>query len=290
MIAWPSDLIEDLAARRCVLFLGAGVSKNSKNARNERPKDWNEYLLSLAQEIADPGERAEVEQCVKNNELLTACELAKGYVRADRFKSHLLAEFNERRFEHAEIHDSISAIDARYVLTTNFDRLYETRANTLQQNTVLVKNYYDSDVADVFRRKHRVVLKIHGSIDHVDKVIFTRSSYAAARIEYAHFYRLLDTLFTTHTFVFLGASMRDPDLQLVMEDHAYRFEGTRPHFIVMPEGQVSPAVLRVMERSMNLRSLLYDPQNGHEELSASLKTLAPIVMEARAELSVTQNW
>lgn len=290
MIAWPTELVDDLAARRSVLFLGAGVSKNSTNAHGERPADWDQFLLRLASQIADAGHRAEVESCVQDGELLTACELAKEFLQADRFKGQLIAEYNDKQFKHASIHDSISAIDSRFVLTTNFDRLYETRANTLQHNTVMVKNYYDNDVADVFRRRHRTVLKIHGSIDQADKVIFTRSSYAAARVQYAHFYRLLDTMFTTHTFVFLGASMRDPDLQLVMEDHAYRFEGTRPHYIVMPQGQLKPAVQRMMERSMNLRALTYDPASGHAELGQSLAALAPLVTAARDSLSKTQDW
>ncbi len=290
MIDWPTDLIEDLAARRCVLFLGAGVSKNSKNARGERPKDWVEYLRSLAVLIPDAGKKAEVEGCIDEWDLLTACELARMHLRPDIFKRHLLAEFSDKAFEPAEIHDSIIKIDSRFVLTTNFEKLYENRANQIQQNTVIVKNYYDPDVADVFRRSQRAVLKIHGTIDSPDQTIFTRSSYARARTEYAHFYSLLDALFSTHTFVFLGASMKDPDLQMVMEDHAYRFEGSRPHFMVMPKGGVRQSVLEVMEDSMNIRALLYDPANSHQELGESLKALAPIVEDERTHLTQTRNW
>lgn len=290
MIDWPSDLVEDLASRRTVLFLGAGVSKNSKNARGERPKDWVEYLRSLAALITDASKRTEVEQSIAEWDLLTACELARVHLKNDIFKRQLLAEYSDKAFEPAEIHDSIIKIDSRYVLTTNFEKLYENRANQVQQNTVIVKNYYDPDVADVFRRSQRAVLKIHGTIDSPDQTIFTRSSYAKARIEYAHFYRLLDALFTTHTFVFLGASMRDPDLQMVMEDHAYRFEGSRPHFMVMPRGSVRQSVIDVMEESMNLRALLYDSSNNHQELGESLKALAPLVEDERTRLTQTRNW
>jgi hypothetical protein len=290
MIDWPNDLVEDLAARRCVLFLGAGVSKNSKNAMNERPKDWVEYLRSLAALISDTQKRAEVLGCIDEWDLLTACELARMHLRNDIFKRHLLAEYSDKAFEPAEIHDSIIKIDSRFVLTTNFEKLYENRANQVQQNTVIVKNYYDPDVADVFRRSQRAVLKIHGTIDSPDQTIFTRSSYARARIEYAHFYKLLDALFTTHTFVFLGASMRDPDLQIIMEDHAYRFEGSRPHFMIMPRGGVRESVIEVMEDSMNLHALLYDPANNHQELGDSLKALAPLVEDERTRLTQTRNW
>jgi hypothetical protein len=85
MIDWPADLIEDLAARRCVLFLGAGVSKNSKNANGERPKDWVEYLKSLASRIPDATKRAEIDGCIAEWDLLTACELTTCRILRQRF-------------------------------------------------------------------------------------------------------------------------------------------------------------------------------------------------------------
>jgi hypothetical protein len=290
VIDWPPDLVEDIAARRCVLFLGAGVSKNSKNQRGERPMDWVEYLNLLATKIADPGQRTEVEACIQAFDLLTACELARRFLKPDQFKSILIQEFLEKRFEPADIHDDIIMTDSRFVLTTNFDKLYENRANQIQQNTVLVKNYYDTDVADVFRRSQRVVLKVHGTIDSPDKTIFTRSDYAMARTQYSHFYELLNALFVTHTFIFLGASLRDPDMQILLENHRYRFEGSRPHYIMMPKDTTRAGQLHVMEESMNLRALLYTPQDNHVELAASLKALVPLVEAERENLTLTRNW
>ncbi len=290
MIDWPSDLVEDIAARRSVLFLGAGVSKNAKNKNGEHPKDWPEYLQSLASAIPDTDQAEDVRKCINAGDLLTACELARRFLRPDVFKTHLLSEFSDKAFEPAEIHDDLIEVDSRFVLTTNFDKVYENRANHIQQNTVRVKNYHDPDVADAFRRSQRVVLKVHGSIDSPDLTIFTRSAYARARNEYPYFYRLLDALFISHTFVFLGASLRDPDIQMILEDHAYRFEGSRPHFIVMPQDSASGAVISIMEESMNLRALLYDPVDNHAKLATSVQELATLVKAERENLTETMNW
>ena len=35
MINWPEDVVEDIARRRCVLYLGSGVSANSVNEKGE---------------------------------------------------------------------------------------------------------------------------------------------------------------------------------------------------------------------------------------------------------------
>lgn len=290
MIEWPDDLVRDLAARRSVLFLGAGVSKNAQNARGEHPKDWKEFLLYLAQLIPMQRNKDEVMLCLQDSDLLTACELIRKHLQPDGFKTALLKEFTDKAFQPAEIHDNLTRVDSRFVLTTNFDKLYETSANQIQKGTVLVKIYYDLDVADVFRRSQRVVLKVHGTIDSVDRTIFTRSQYAIARRDYAHFYQLLRALFVTHTHIFLGASLRDPDIQILLEDHAFRFEGSRPHFIVMPHDSVRAGTLSVMEETMNLRALVYDPADNHRELAESVAALVPLVEAAREDLSITANW
>jgi hypothetical protein len=150
--------------------------------------------------------------------------------------------------------------------------------------------YYDKDIADVFRRRDRVVLKVHGTIDASDLIIFTRSQYALARRDYGHFYQLLRGLFVTHTFVFLGTSMRDPDMQLLLEDHAYRFEGSRPHYMAMPYDSARAGTLRVMEDTMNLKALLYDPANNHKSLADSIAALVPKVEAAREEIAATAAW
>jgi len=290
MIEWPEDLINDIAARRSVLFLGAGVSKNSENAQGEHPMSWKEFLLHLAALIPAENNKDDVRECVSDGDLLTACELIRRYLQHDGFKTALLREFTDKKFQPAKIHEHLTRVDSRFVLTTNFDKLYETSANQIQKGTVLVKTYYDSDVADVFRRSQRVVLKVHGTIDSVDKTIFTRSQYALARRDHAHFYQLLRALFVTHTHVFLGASLRDPDIQILLEDHAFRFEGSRPHYFVMPRDSTRDGRLSVMEQTMNLRALLYDPANNHRELEESVAALVPLVEAARENLAMTTDW
>jgi hypothetical protein len=290
MIEWPEDLVRDIAARRSVLLLGAGVSRNAESAQGVHPREWGDFLRHLASLLTDRGQEVEIMECIKDVDLLTACELARKYLSVPTFRTEMLKEFSGNGYRHAQIHDDLSRVDSRLVMTTNFDKLYENRANQLQDNTVIVKNYYDNDVADVFRRQDRVVLKVHGTIDAPERTIFTRSQYALARRDYGHFYQLLRGLFVTHTFVFLGTSMRDPDVQLLLEDHAYRFEGSRPHYMAMPENSARSGILRVLEETMNLKALLYDPANNHKSLAESVAALVPKVEAAREEIAKTEAW
>lgn len=289
MIDWPDDLVADIARRRSVLFLGAGVSKNAATATGERPKDWLEFLRHATTKVSVPDAQAEIKDRLDKQDFLTACELIRFHLKPDAFKGLLLQEYNKPYVPGAVFND-IVALDSRYVITTNFDKIYETHANRVQHGTVLVKNYYDDDLSDVLRRTERVVIKIHGTMDSADRTIFTRSAYASARVAHAHSYQILDALFMTHTSIFLGASMRDPDMQLLLEEQTYRFPGRRPHFVVMPNDTELKAVLPIMEETMNIRPILYDPVDHHKELADGLGALRGLVDQARDDLTRTFGW
>lgn len=84
--------------------------------------------------------------------------------------------------------------------------------------------------------------------------------------------------------------MRDPDIQLLLENYAYRFGGARPHYMIMSKDSVSSAVLDIMETSMNLHAVLYDPANHHQELADSIKDLRALVEAERLEIAKRMDW
>lgn len=289
MIDWPEDLVLDIARRRAVLFLGAGVSRNATNALGERPLGWDDFLKRAAEKIKDADDRKVVDECLKEGDLLTACELVREVLGHD-FNSHLLREYSGKQFRPGAIHDDLVALDSRIVLTTNVDRLYEGHANTVRGNSIITKNYYDDGIADILRRPERLVLKVHGTIDTPGRTIFTRVDYARARTQFSQFYRLLESLFLTHTFIFLGASMRDPDIRLVLEDLTYRYTDSRPHYMITPAQELHARVIGIMQKSMSIHAIDYAPADHHIELARSLNGLNRLVQVERERLQNTLEW
>ena len=53
MINWPKQLIDAIARRRCVLFLGAGVSANSINDDGKHPATWREFLSDILEKRSE---------------------------------------------------------------------------------------------------------------------------------------------------------------------------------------------------------------------------------------------
>lgn len=47
MIRWPRELIEDIAKRNCVLYLGSGISAASQNDDGKSPSTWHQFLSDI---------------------------------------------------------------------------------------------------------------------------------------------------------------------------------------------------------------------------------------------------
>ncbi|MCS4165141.1 SIR2 family protein [Sphingobacterium sp. BIGb0116] len=287
MIKWHKDIIEDIARRKAVIFIGAGVSKNSANNTGLRPKDWREFLEHAS---AQTSKKRLVDRLIKNADYLTACELIRRDLGRDDFNTLVRAEFLTPEFSPADIHTHIFNLDSRIVATPNFDKIYDVYAENASKGTISTKTYYDDDVADLIRRPEPIILKIHGTISAADKLIFSRRDYSKARTDFRNFYLVLDALAITHTFIFIGCGPHDPDIRMLLEDYNYRFLLNKKHFIISPKNSSKQEVLSIIEETMNLKTILYDPKNYHAELTESLGELVQLVEAKRLELAETLKW
>jgi len=287
MINWHKDIVEDIARRRAVLFIGAGVSKNSSNGAGNRPKDWNEFL-TFASTLTS--KKKLVDSLIKNADYLTACEIIRQDLGRDDFNSLVKEEFQKPQFHHADIHEHIFNLDLRIVATPNFDKIYDVYAEHASKGNISVKTYYDDDIADVIRRPEPVILKVHGTISAPDKLIFSRKDYSKARTDSRGFYQVLDALAITQTFIFIGCGPHDPDVRLLLEDYNYRFRFNKKHFIISPKNATKKEVLEVMEDTMSLKTITYDSKNNHIELTQSLDELVNLVESKRQEMADLMKW
>lgn len=287
MISWPDELISDLARRKCIIFLGAGVSMNSANSAGRRPKSWKGFLADALTEIAP---NRHVKTLINKNDFLMACEIIKSKLGRERFNTFVLEEYLTPGYRPAPIHTHIYNLDSRIVMTPNFDKIYETYANNIASGSVQVKCYDDNDVAEAIRRPHRLVIKAHGSIDKPDKMIFSRAEYSEAKIAYRNFYTIFEALILTHTFLFVGCGLNDPDIKLLLEDYSYRFKCARNHYFILPTRTIHSDEADILKSAMNLKFITYSSEDNHQELTDSLSELSAIVGDKRNDIATTQNW
>lgn len=257
MIVWPDNLVRDLVEGRCVIFLGAGISCNSTNTAGKSPKSWKDVLLSFANKVVDNKKKKSILNSIVRSDYLMACELVKNILGDDVFNDLLKSEFLIPGFLPSQIHKEIFKLDAAVVITPNFDKIYDTYIAAEAKGTIPILNYYSDDIVDFIRSGTPIVLKIHGTIDEPAKLIFSKKDYAFARNCYASFYKLLEALILTKTFLFLGSGLNDPDIQLLLENHCFQYRNRRKHYFVVPEKQYSRDELTVYESTLNLSFLEY---------------------------------
>jgi len=288
MIEWHDDIVTALARRRAVLFIGAGVSRNSVNAQNRRPPLWSDVLARGIEKCA--GSHREMNRLLKSGDLLSCCQLVK-YKLGHEWVPFLEAEFLTPDFQPHEIHKHIFNLDASITLTPNFDRIYDNYAIATGGNKVKIKKYYENDIGRYLRGSltSRLIIKIHGCIDTPNDLVFTREDYANARVKHEGFYRAIDALIMTNTFVFIGCGIGDPDISLLLEQYSRTFVNSPPHYFITASA-VSVDYARMLKDNYNLICVNYSSRNEHEELGHSLAALADAVDEMRADLAEKAIW
>ena len=293
MITWPQELISDIARRRCVLYLGSGVSANSFSSDGTKhPPTWVAFLRGIVSKRLDElkVEKDLIDNLLESQDFLTACEIIVDKL-GDRDFGELAAdEFRRPGYKPTEIHDVIYGLDSRLVITPNIDKIYEQCANSNSNGTVVTKKYYD-DIAPFLRQADYLIIKAHGCVDVPDSRVITNKQYNIARYRYASFYRLMDSLLLTNTFIFLGCGLADPDIQLTLENSNFSFPNCKPHYFITSDGSISDSVAKTLLTNRNIKVLTYDnPDGSHSNLLLELKHLSDEVYAKREEIALNASW
>jgi hypothetical protein len=220
-----------------------------------------------------------IRKLIHFGDFLTACELIKNNLGEAAFKSLIREEYLTPAYRSSKLHEDIFKLDSKIVLTTNFDKIYETFASQETQGTVIVRTHESTEIADDLRRPEPLIIKMHGSVD--SNLIFTRKDYAEARHAHRDFYHILEALILTNTFVFVGCGLNDPDVRLILEEYSYRFRHSKKHYFVLPKASVPLPISRIIEDTMNLKMLYYSPTVNHKELLQSISKLRALVEAQR---------
>lgn len=292
---WPANLVEDIAARRAVIFFGSGVSLNSSGEAGKRPESWWTFLDGIKKQAKKDkkikaSDLASVERLLNENDLLSVCDILKSAIGREDFVRKIRKEFKEPKYRPADIHKYIHKLDLRVVVTPNFDEIYDNYAAGASGGTSTVKHYKDVDLAECLRGNERLILKIHGTVSRPNELIFTRGEYAKARNEHRSFYSLIESLLRTHTFLFVGCGLSDPDIRMLLEDYAYSFSHSRQHYFAMPGGVLGPVSADVIGQSLNIEFVNYSVENNHRELTEGLGELVDLVERERTKLAEKQLW
>lgn len=283
------SLVDAIAKRRAVIVIGSGVSAQSVNADGVRPPTWGGFLEKALAELPS-NQRRGIRKLLVRGDYLTACDVIRRRFGSDEFKGFLKQEFLDPRFEASELHKLIFELDSKLVITPNFDKIYDSYVSSEAHGTVVLKTHCDTDVIESVRGGERMILKMHGTIDSPSNLIFTRSDYTQARTKYRYFYNLIESLGLTHTFLFIGCGVSDPDISLVFEDMFSKYPASPCHIMTIPKNEIKGEEEDIFTELTNIKLVKYDPRDGHAAVVDWVRQLKSSVLAQRDVIARELNW
>jgi hypothetical protein len=214
--AFVSKYLMELREDNAAVFLGAGLSKSAGFV------DWIELLSPIAKQLGLDARR--------ESDLVS---VAQYHVNANAANRHELNQILIDHFsdlgEPTENHKILARLPIRTYWTTNYDRLIE---KALESGGKRVDaKYTNEQLATTKRGRDAVVYKMHGDIEHPDKAVLTKDDYERYHRTHGPFITALAGDLVEQTFLFLGFSFTDPNLDYVLGRIRARFEqNQRRHF------------------------------------------------------------
>jgi hypothetical protein len=194
----PNGLIDAVKQRQAVLFAGAGISYASVKVgglelRNlvgeEIKKDFPSYDYS-SRSFEDVCDEYEV---LNDRTRLVGLLASLIPQNAPALSSHL------------------SAVNIfRFIITTNWDQLFESAANQANHRYHILTEEAD---AAMFNYDNHNLLKIHGSIDRPRSLVCTTEDYEGFADTHAQLLNHVANLIDNYTVLFIGYGMRDEHLR-----------------------------------------------------------------------------
>ena len=263
------QLVEKIIDESVVAYLGGGASIAAGMPRWEDLVDEIIKLLKAIPEvekslrsITDLYEAGALPLCAELIEILSRPEV----------RNCIVEEYKNYSKEATPIHQEISRIPFSFVFSTNYDRSLEsvypehTPVFTWREGNELFANLKDNAFS---------LVKMHGTVGEEDSIILTKSQYYKSD-ESRVLQEALEYLFSFKTVLFIGSSLKDPNLQRILK-HTRLKHGDHhfgPHYAIMFDDEVDRLYCDYLWEDYNIAVICAKrtgsnlPMNGALMLSA----------------------
>ncbi|MCI9535821.1 MAG: hypothetical protein HFG53_13655 [Lachnospiraceae bacterium] len=194
------EMIEDMSLalnrEKLVIFVGAGVSKNSGLPT------WGQLVQEFAGKIDYPTNgRLATEEYIRIPQYYYCLDESEGHSSYYSLLKSMLPENIRPNL----LDELIVSLHPKHIVTTNFDTLLDQVASGYE----VIRE--DKDLMTGISSHY--LLKLHGDIHQPEKLVFKEDDY----LHYSHTHRLMETflksLLIDHVFLFVGYSLNDYNLK-----------------------------------------------------------------------------
>lgn len=194
-----NDFITEINSGDAAVFAGAGLSAASGFV------NWKELLRDLADEL-----KLDID---KEHDLISVAQYHFNKFKRGKINNKIINEFTSLTTGN-ENHKILSRLDIDTYWTTNYDKLIE-RSLEAEGKTVETK-IRNVDFSRNIKKKDAVVYKMHGDKDSPDEAVLIKDDYETYSDKKEFFSTALRGDLLSQTFLFIGFSFDDPNLEYIL--------------------------------------------------------------------------
>ncbi len=276
----PPQLLVHLREGRMVLFAGAGMS-----AQAGLPT-WGSLIddaiaATVAEAMQGDEAKAELEKMRASGKWLQIADHCKVKLGPGGYAQLMTERLGDAGRPVPQAHRLAVRLPFAAWITTNYDKLLE-RAYA-EERGGLPKTLTSLDTEALGRLLFDgapFVLKAHGDLDKPDSLVFTSRDYRDLIHANVAFSAAFSAILLTHSVLFVGYSLADPDFNLLLDRQLLTFRGFVPERYALMSG-IGKVEEEYLWRVCHIRVIAY-PQGQHDALPRFLGQLAARLGTAEA--------
>jgi hypothetical protein len=210
--------VKEIKENNAVVFLGAGFSKKSGFV------NWKELLKDIAKELS-----LNIE---KETDLVALAQYHcnKNGNRAV-INNIIFEEFSQEK-EPSENHRILARLPIFTYWTTNYDSLIEDSLKEAHKKVDVKSN--TKQLSNTMPHRDAIVYKMHGDKSNPNDTVIVKDDYESYYRKYAPFITALNGDLISKTFLFIGFSLTDPNLDYILSRVRVEYaENPRQHYAII---------------------------------------------------------
>lgn len=213
--AFIEKFCREIKDNNAAIFAGAGLSIPAGYV------NWSNLLKPLAEEINL--------DITKEKDLVSLAQYYKNETNnRSEINRIIIDEFsNEKGL--TKNHEILAQLPISTYWTTNYDSMIEDSLKKFGKNPDV--KYTVNQLTTTRPKRDSVVYKMHGDKNHPDNAIILKEDYEIYSKKYEPFLTALSGDLTSKTFLFIGLSFTDPNLDYILSRVRIRYgENQRTHY------------------------------------------------------------
>lgn len=283
---------------RLIIFVGSGISKDSGLPL------WDGFIdnyIDFCKHLANQYRSYEIEKFFESDLLNNATDQknsrpahvatvlkARMSELPKNIKTNVENDFRRwffKIFAAAEPnikHKLIAGTNYPYILTSNYDLLLEEAAKNIGFPYYSLSFFQKDLIAEALYLRKPAIIHVHGQCTDVllDKIILTSEDYIKIiKKSEPGFSFSVQSLFLTHSTLFVGYGASDPHLEDLIEEFAYFFDfpqtsNMSKNYLVVKRDKVGK-IFDDYKRRMRTELIVIDDFTEYESLLSHLQTASP---------------